>query len=341
MSEVEVELVAELLAKIGGTWNPDRARPTQGTVGNRHRDVAKLILAAVERSRVANEMTAGSGAGAAAPADGETLNDAEGNPLHVGAAVTYRPPGDKRTFACRIERIEYGRAYIVPAHREIGWVSTLTLVPLKRTRDNEAKRPASAGSPKESVDAASADEAASSSPDLQAPAAPLRIGNAPERVVHYFNSIGDWIAYSRYRGDQYLFDKRGNWIGWFPWDDKEIVDLNGEYLGVVMDGNRIYAKIPSNADKKKAKKKKRDVGFMVDPGSGGYAGYPGFTAHTLPPFGYKDVDLSKIAIVKRLWLKKDGGTETPEPSIFAAWMSKIGLGSMAGWIEDAMGLKRR
>lgn len=343
MSEVEVELVAELLAKIGGTWYPERTRPAVRTVGDRHREVARLILATVERTKAETEMTGRGSRTTKARVDGKSPTDADGNQLQVGATVVYRPPGDKRTFNCRVEQLERGRAYIVPDQREIGWVSTLTLLPLKQSRENARPRLVTPSQP--SVNApppAPGDEAAPPSPDPQVPAAQVKIGAASARVVHYFNSFGDWIAYGRYRGDRYLFDKRGNWIGWFPWDEKEIVDLNGEPLGIVMDENRIYTKIPTDADKKNAKKKKRDVGFMVDPGNGGYAGYPGFAAHTLPPFGYIDIDLSRIAIVKRYWVKSDGGSDTPhKPSSFVIWMSKIGLGDMASWIENAMGFKRK
>ncbi|MBF9232574.1 hypothetical protein [Microvirga alba] len=332
--------MAELLAKIGGTWHPERTRPTQGSVGNRHREVARLILASVERSQAASEMSAGAGSATNGPVDGQALKDAEGNQLHVGATVTYRPPGDKRTLTCRVERMEQGRAYIVPDDREIGWVSTHTLVPLKKPRDKATQpRPVPSGLPNESLDAppsAPADATALPAPDPQLPIPQLKVGDAPARVVHYFNSVGDWIAYSRYQGDRYLFDKRGNWIGSFPWDDTEIVDPSGQYLGVVMDGNRIYEKI------KRDPKKKREAGFVVHPGSGGYAGYPGFAAHTLPPFGFRDIDLTKISTVKRFWLKSDGGADTPnKPSIFTVWMSKIGLGGVAGRIEGMIGLNKR
>jgi len=46
----------------------------------------------------------------------------------VGATVVYRPPGEKRALTCRIERMEHGRAFLVPAQREVGWVSVHTLL---------------------------------------------------------------------------------------------------------------------------------------------------------------------------------------------------------------------
>jgi len=51
-----------------------------------------------------------------------TVSDPGG--IQVGATVVYRPPGDQRAITCRIERIEDGRAYLVPVARpDIGWIS--------------------------------------------------------------------------------------------------------------------------------------------------------------------------------------------------------------------------
>lgn len=130
MSDNRVELVAELLAKIGGTWYPERTRPALRTVGNRHREVARLILMTIQSSAAAKQ----SAAGDLAPesiVEGKAFNFAGEDQLHVGATVVYRRPGDKRALTCRIEKMEHGRAYLVPADREIGWVSTHTLLPLK------------------------------------------------------------------------------------------------------------------------------------------------------------------------------------------------------------------
>jgi hypothetical protein len=46
--------------------------------------------------------------------------------------VVYRPPGDQRAITCRVERVEEGRAYLVPAPRaDVGWVSLDNLMPFK------------------------------------------------------------------------------------------------------------------------------------------------------------------------------------------------------------------
>jgi hypothetical protein len=51
--------------------------------------------------------------------------------IQAGAIVVYRPPGDQRAITCRIERIEAGRAYLVPVPRpDIGWVLLDSLQPI-------------------------------------------------------------------------------------------------------------------------------------------------------------------------------------------------------------------
>jgi hypothetical protein len=53
-----------------------------------------------------------------------------GDHLQVGAVVVYRPPGERRAMPCRIEKIEDGRAYLVPCPRShVGWVSLADLSP--------------------------------------------------------------------------------------------------------------------------------------------------------------------------------------------------------------------
>lgn len=327
MSEEEVELVAELLAKIGGTWNPERAQPASRIVGNRHRDVARLVLDAVERSKAANRNSTGTDPVSGEPSEADAITDAKGNRLYVGANVVYQPPGDKRTLTCRVEKMEQGRAYVVPSQREIGWVSTHTLLPLKPIREvvTPARQPSPAAAEADTV----APQAAApvSEPIWFNPAQPMKVGDASARVQHYFSSMGEWIAFRRYPGDRYLFDHKGNWIGWFPWGDNDIVDLNGQYLGTVMDGNRIYRKMSPDPGR-------REAGFIVHPGRSGYAGYPGYTAHCLPPFGFKDLDMSKIPMGRRFWLKSHGRNDASRnPSLLYALLSKIGLGALADWIE--------
>lgn len=55
-------------------------------------------------------------------------------------------------------------------------------------------------------------------------------------VQYLFNSYGDWIAF---RKGEFVFDTDGNWLGWLPWGDLEIVDVSGEYLGTI-ESDRLY-----------------------------------------------------------------------------------------------------
>lgn len=53
--------------------------------------------------------------------------------------------------------------------------------------------------------------------------------------VYLFDMEGEAIAFRRTWTDRYVFDLRGRWIGWFPWDDHDAVDRDGHYLGTVVD----------------------------------------------------------------------------------------------------------
>jgi hypothetical protein len=132
MTEEEIELIAEELARIGGSWYPERTRPTLRAVGNRHRDVARLLLAALDRMKAAKqESEALKTAVSEGSGQSRTVSFLQEGQLHAGATVVYRPPGEKRAITCKVEEVDHGRAYLVPIHREIGWVSTHTLLPLK------------------------------------------------------------------------------------------------------------------------------------------------------------------------------------------------------------------
>lgn len=325
LTEEDIKLVAEVLAKIGGNWYPERAQSVPRTVNNRHREVARIIIAAVERAKAANQSATEEASAPDLSGDVRTTNGAEDGELHVGASVVYRPPGDKRTLACLIEELEGGRAYVVPEHREIGWVSTHSLLPLKPNRDNGAQ------SSRPSPPAASAGGTDAPPQMFEAanfiPERPLKVAEAPAGVKYYFSSSGEWIAFSRSETDRYVFDRKGTWIGWFPWGDKEIADINGQYLGTVVYGDRIFRR-PSSAPER------REAGFVMDPGTAGYAGYPGYAAHREPPRGFKDIDITRIPVGRRSWLKSnDLPASRGDLSPFEVWMAKIGLGSVARAIE--------
>jgi hypothetical protein len=128
MTEDEVKAIAELLAKVGGNWYPERTRPALRTINKRHRDVAQLILTELEQlSGVDQDADSMDGSTHERPDETNVSNFAGDDQLYVGSAVVYRPPGEKRAITCWIGKMEHGRAYLVPTHQEIGWVSTQTL----------------------------------------------------------------------------------------------------------------------------------------------------------------------------------------------------------------------
>jgi hypothetical protein len=124
MTEQEVEVVAEELAKIGGlSWYPGRERgPVVKIVCERYRDRARVAIAALERLRAEES----GDASVSAPSDPD-LNGDHALPsygrLQLGSVVIYRAPGDRRAYACQVVRLEANRAYLVPCPRpDVGWV---------------------------------------------------------------------------------------------------------------------------------------------------------------------------------------------------------------------------
>lgn len=132
MVEDQVEIVADLLARIGGSWYPDRTRTALRVVSDRHRKVARLVFEALARpAEATQEEQTASGRGAAAT----SFNFAKDDQLYVGATVIYRPAGEKRAITCQIEKMDRGRAFLVPVHQEVGWVPMRTILPLKPGTD--------------------------------------------------------------------------------------------------------------------------------------------------------------------------------------------------------------
>ena len=126
MTEDEIEIVAQEMAKIGGTtWYPGRSTgAVLRVVNERYRDRARVAIATLERLRAGND------ASDEAPHSHRSTPPA--NPsLQVGTIVVYRPSGERRAVTCRIERLEEGRAYLVPCPKpDIGWTSLEDLQPL-------------------------------------------------------------------------------------------------------------------------------------------------------------------------------------------------------------------
>lgn len=127
MNEAEVEVVAEELAKLGGTaWYPGREPgPLLRIVHERYRDRARAAIAALDRFR------ANAARGASPdlqPTDPSASEDkirasASETEIKIGTTVIYRPEGDRRAYSCTVQKISDGFAFLVPENRTgIGWV---------------------------------------------------------------------------------------------------------------------------------------------------------------------------------------------------------------------------
>jgi len=137
MTEEEIEIVAEELAKIGGvTWYPGREKGTlMRVVCDRYRDRARVAIEALDRHRAGQQASLTQdnkqvGRASAASQPQPLPND----DIRPGATVIYRPPGDRRAYPCRVVEIEGNRAYLAPILRACtDWVSIEHLVPSKET----------------------------------------------------------------------------------------------------------------------------------------------------------------------------------------------------------------
>jgi hypothetical protein len=127
MTEEEIEIVAEELAKIGGvTWYPGREKGTlMRVVCDRYRDRAKVAIAALERYRAGQQASLSQDNRRTDRTQSSAHDD-----IRPGATVVYRPPGDRRAYSCRVVEIEGNRAYLAPILRACtDWVSIEHLVP--------------------------------------------------------------------------------------------------------------------------------------------------------------------------------------------------------------------
>jgi hypothetical protein len=133
MTDEEIEVVAQELAKVGGlSWYPGRTRgPLLRSVGERYRDRARVAIAALERLKASKEgKTVPHGSSSSALVDAEGSRSEPPDHLQVGGVVVYRPPGDRRAMPCQIAKMEAERAYLVPCPRsDVGWVSLEDLSP--------------------------------------------------------------------------------------------------------------------------------------------------------------------------------------------------------------------
>ena len=126
MTDDEVEAVAAELAKAGGvSWHSGQERGPLKLVMDRYRDRARLVIATLERLKAAKQAVTPN------PIKVEALEpSADANresvlydEVSVGSLVLFRPPGDKRTYPCRVEKVEGSRVYLVPDFPTCtGWV---------------------------------------------------------------------------------------------------------------------------------------------------------------------------------------------------------------------------
>jgi len=126
MTEDEVEVVAQEMAKIGGTtWYPGRTNgAVLRVVNERYKDRARVAIAALDRLREGRDALNDT---APLQASAPSVDPS----LQVGTIVVFRPPGERRAVTCRVERLEEGRAYLVPCPKpDIGWTSLDNLQPL-------------------------------------------------------------------------------------------------------------------------------------------------------------------------------------------------------------------
>ena len=126
MTDDEIQVVAEELAKVGGlSWYP--GRPSGAflrAVSQGYLDQAKVAIAALDRMRASKPQIPTDPEITSATSVSHTCPTSDlADKLRVGAVVEYHPPGDKRTITCRIEELEEGRVRLEPlAKPDIGWV---------------------------------------------------------------------------------------------------------------------------------------------------------------------------------------------------------------------------
>ena len=101
-------------------------------------------------------------------------------------------------------------------------------------------------------------------------------------VQYLFDSSGNWIAF---RSGDYVYTPEGDWVGWLPWKDNDVVDTQGRYLGTIFYENRLY--------RIAGKPFRGYPGFPGYPGYPGYPGFPGYGGFSPLPPGTADVALNQ------------------------------------------------
>jgi hypothetical protein len=129
MAEDEIEAVAAELAKAGGvSWHSGAERGPLKLVMDRFRDRARLAIATLERVRAARQGISPDQAAQCQQSVEAKLEPVTNDAVSVGSLVLYRPPGDKRTYPCRVDKLDGSRAYLVPELPTCtGWVDLANL----------------------------------------------------------------------------------------------------------------------------------------------------------------------------------------------------------------------
>jgi hypothetical protein len=136
MTEEEIEIVAEELAKIGGVaWYPGREKGSiLRVVSDRYRDRARAAIEALDRFRASHQSVVVQDNANAIP------HPVSRDEIKPGATVVYRPPGDRRAYPCRVVEIEGSKAYLTPIMIACtDWVSIEHLVPQPETERSAAQ----------------------------------------------------------------------------------------------------------------------------------------------------------------------------------------------------------
>ena len=99
---------------------------------------------------------------------------------------------------------------------------------------------------------------------------------------YLYDSRGEPIAFRRGRN---VHNMRGDWIGWFPWNDADVVTPGGAYLGTVV-GDELLKKV--------GRANRGHPGNPGNPGNPGAPGHPGNRGSRGLRAGYVDVDRSHL-----------------------------------------------
>jgi hypothetical protein len=103
------------------------------------------------------------------------------------------------------------------------------------------------------------------------------------QIQYLFDSQGRWIVF---RMDQYVFNVESEWIGWLPWDNGDVVDIDGNYLGTIYPENRFYRKVFNTYQ--------GYPGYPGYPDKPDYPGYPGYAGDSLLPPGVEDINEPQV-----------------------------------------------